>query len=78
MKKYKNLNKRFFKNENSKTNNNQYIIFTACFKFYNEMFQKNKELQKLTERYFIRRRQSEASPPFALQLTIANKHRNAS
>ena len=42
------------------------------------MFQKNVELQKLTERYFIRRRQSGASPPFALQLTIANKHRNAS
>ena len=76
--KLQNLNKRFFKSENSKTNNNQYITFTACFEFYIEMLQKKVELRKLTERYFISRWRSGASPHFALQLTIANKHRNAS
>ena len=33
---------KIFKNENSKTNNNQCIIFTACFEFSNEMFPKKK------------------------------------
>ena len=39
--KVQNLNERFLKNEISKTNNNQYIIFTACFKYYNGKLQKN-------------------------------------